>query len=608
MITGASPDKAISAIAKKFNVSKSNAARLIHTEAAYFANAADKAAYAELGVEEFEIVGTLDGKTCKICGGLDGKHLPLPQFEAGVTAPPFHPRCRCTTAPYFEDEAEYDGSRFARGEDGKAYYVPQDMTYKDWKEKFVDGGDKSGLKPIDNDGVVSWVKDIPVVPDPPKKEYLTKKKLQANIADIDKQMKDLEAKTGGDVFNGGTADDMQAYVDLQTQKAEFEEMLQKKLIAEQKKALTKQQMTLQAEFDTLQGEVKTYSGIWKDDVTTADWKSKAASIQAKKDYFQSKIDAGGLTDEEKAKFEQFIKNLDEFDTEGKHYQDVLQQLNKIKNSLTNLNKNATILSADNAFSQARKDAALWAKTPQEADKKLRDVCGEVWRNASSAEKDAIFRYTSNYGVFNRPLSGFEKPWAMSGSGYESQYFKGVNKVWIDYEGAGKQIREMTDIISKSSYDFDAWVQRGVDDSAMESFFNLPFGDLSGMSKAELDGLVGRSNRIWGFVSTADAKGAGFSHKHVIMNIYAPKGTQMMYAEPFSDFGSGAKRSWDGVTGQTSFGGEAEVIIQRGASYTVTKVEKTGGKIYIDLELHTENGYDLIQQDPAEWTGSTKRYK
>jgi SPP1 gp7 family putative phage head morphogenesis protein len=150
MILGKSPDAAIKAISQKFGASKSNAGRLVMTESAYFANAADKAAYAELGVEEFEIVGTLDGTTCEICGGLDGSHLPLSQFEAGVTAPPFHPWCRCTTAPYFEDEAEYDGSRFARGEDGKAYYVPQDMTYKDWKEKFVDGGDKNDLTAIAN--------------------------------------------------------------------------------------------------------------------------------------------------------------------------------------------------------------------------------------------------------------------------------------------------------------------------------------------------------------------------------------------------------------------------------------------------------------------------
>jgi SPP1 gp7 family putative phage head morphogenesis protein len=156
MILGKSPDDAIKAIADKFGASKKNAARLVQTEAAYFMNEAQKAAFEGLDVEEFEVVGTLDGITCHVCGGLDGSHLPMSQFEAGVTAPPYHPNCRCCIAPYFDDN---EGERIARDEDGKRYYISQEMTFKDWKEKFVDGGGKSGLKPIDNGGVVSWVKD-----------------------------------------------------------------------------------------------------------------------------------------------------------------------------------------------------------------------------------------------------------------------------------------------------------------------------------------------------------------------------------------------------------------------------------------------------------------
>ena len=36
----------------------------------------------------------------------------------------------------FEDE-DY-GERAARGADGKTYYVPADMTYKDWEKTFVE--------------------------------------------------------------------------------------------------------------------------------------------------------------------------------------------------------------------------------------------------------------------------------------------------------------------------------------------------------------------------------------------------------------------------------------------------------------------------------------
>lgn len=53
--------------------------------------------------------------------------------------------------PYFRDNFGQIGMRAARGEDGKTYYVPADMTYPEWKESFVNGGDKA--EPILNPDV-----------------------------------------------------------------------------------------------------------------------------------------------------------------------------------------------------------------------------------------------------------------------------------------------------------------------------------------------------------------------------------------------------------------------------------------------------------------------
>jgi|GEM_PF-3668977 len=69
----------------------------------------------------------------------------MSEYEIGVTAPPFHPWCRGCTCPYFHDEFTADGERIARGEDGKQYYIPGDITYQEWEKAFVDG-DKSGLQ------------------------------------------------------------------------------------------------------------------------------------------------------------------------------------------------------------------------------------------------------------------------------------------------------------------------------------------------------------------------------------------------------------------------------------------------------------------------------
>ncbi len=145
IILGRDPQKAIDNISKKMNTSKVNAGRLIMTEEAYFSSAAQKDCFQDLGVEQYEIVATLDSHTSDICQNLDGQVFPMKDFEPGVTAPPFHVYCRSTTVPYFEEDFGQVGKRAARGEDGKTYYVSADMTYKEWKKSFVDGGDKDNI-------------------------------------------------------------------------------------------------------------------------------------------------------------------------------------------------------------------------------------------------------------------------------------------------------------------------------------------------------------------------------------------------------------------------------------------------------------------------------
>ena len=142
-ILGKPPDDAIKAISKKFNTSKNQAGRLVMTEQAYFHSVAQQEAFKELDVEEFEVVATLDNLTSEICQEMDGKHFPMKDYEPGVTASPFHPWCRSTTVPYFDDEWGRSGDRAARGEDGKTYYVPSDMTYPEWKQAMVDGDMKN---------------------------------------------------------------------------------------------------------------------------------------------------------------------------------------------------------------------------------------------------------------------------------------------------------------------------------------------------------------------------------------------------------------------------------------------------------------------------------
>lgn len=146
LLTGADPQKAIDSLAKKMGTSKSNAGRLVMTEQAYFSSAAQKDCFNDLDVEEYEIVATLDSHTSDICRSLDGKVFKMSDYKPGVTAPPFHVYCRSTTAPHFKENFDA-GERAARGADGKTYYVPDDVTYSEWKRAFVDG-DKSGFAEV----------------------------------------------------------------------------------------------------------------------------------------------------------------------------------------------------------------------------------------------------------------------------------------------------------------------------------------------------------------------------------------------------------------------------------------------------------------------------
>ena len=59
---------------------------------------------------------------------------------------------------------------------------------------------------------------------------------------------------------------------------------------------------------------------------------------------------------------------------------------------------------------------------------------------------------------------------------------------------------------------------------------------------------------------------------------------MLYAEPFSAYGKGAGKDWDGESSQATFVHELETIIQRGTKFRITKVEKSSKGIFLDMEV------------------------
>lgn len=215
IILGKDPQKAIDEIARKMNTSKTNAGRLVMTEEAFFSSAAQKDCFTELDVEQFEIVATLDSHTSDICRGMDGKHFPMSEWKVGVTAPPFHVHCRSTTVPYFDDEFDAVGERAARDEEtGKTYFVPGNMTYKEWEKSFVNGGDKSDLQPVNSDDTIKEkepseaFQQIQKACEADKVEYRPVQKLSQPLSSD----KIIERLAGGDMTKGSCSSLAFAYI------------------------------------------------------------------------------------------------------------------------------------------------------------------------------------------------------------------------------------------------------------------------------------------------------------------------------------------------------------------------------------------------------------
>lgn len=224
------------------------------------------------------------------------------------------------------------------------------------------------------------------------------------------------------------------------------------------------------------------------------------------------------------------------------------------------------------FSQSRKDAAVWDKgNGAKADKTLIDTASKQWIAATEKEKDFTYEYTHHYCDVNEPLQGRK---------YDNYQTK---------ERFIEKVNNITSYIEKNELPTDMWFTRGDDGmKVIESRIKFAGGSMPN----NLQDLVGMEMQEGGFMSTGSRKGKGFNTRSVIMNIYAPKGTKAAYVEPFSAFGCGDKRSWDGVSRFSTYSSEHETLFQRGTRMRITKVYEEDGKTYIDCEVIGQEIRDL----------------
>ena len=277
-----------------------------------------------------------------------------------------------------------------------------------------------------------------------------------------------------------------------------------------------------------------------------------------------------------------LKKIEQYEEAGKKYAKIQKQLETVEKKLADLRVPEIDMSSTGAYSQARKNAALWARTNAEYQKNdviFDKLAKEVHSKKSAFEHQGYYHYTWGSGPFNQPLAGFRGSWSPSA-------FVGPGKLDIDVGGYGSRIRGLTSLCEKSKYDFDFWCQSGQSQATLEGFLKIPYGSLRNMTDAQLQQFMGTQKEIPQFISGAINKGGGsYTPGDMLFNIYCPKGSEALYVRSDGHFGKS----------------EHEIILQRGGTYKITRIywgQDTvhgGRKLIVDLELRVERGYNKFQQ-------------
>ena len=275
--------------------------------------------------------------------------------------------------------------------------------------------------------------------------------------------------------------------------------------------------------------------------------------------------------------------MDEFEQLGQEYENLKEQLynehlddlenieteiSNLQTELSNYEPQSDVIKLtksyidkfvdkNSAYSVARKNNALWFKSMESAYSHFSVMAKQHWGTMNSNEREAIEEYTgSGYSRFNKPLRKITHAY----DGYSMSVFgtfsNGVN--------------QLTNAIDKCTWDNDIWLNRFIKNNT--KMFMLPGAktarSLESMTDSELQSLVGTAFTDNGFMSCGSAKGTGYKTGSIIFNIYCPKGTHMAYVAPYSSASQY----------------ENEMIIQRGYEYRITKVEKSGSKYFLDMEV------------------------
>ncbi|MEG1993381.1 MAG: ADP-ribosyltransferase, partial [Oscillospiraceae bacterium] len=196
----------------------------------------------------------------------------------------------------------------------------------------------------------------------------------------------------------------------------------------------------------------------------------------------------------------------------------------------------------------------------EIDTYMRPHTEEWWKGLSLAERNVVTKHTQTYHYLNEPLRVLP---------YYGSLTPSAEHI--------KDLPILEKALSKSKMSKDMVVRRGLDNYQIKELgYNLK------------DIKTGDVFVDKGFLSSSLEKSTGF-HREYELIIIVPKGSQGIFAEPFSHYTDNAKFNynnnhknatlWDGKSKETIHS-EFEWIGQRGSQFEVIK--RAGKTIYVKL--------------------------
>lgn len=95
----------------EFQVPKYKAMRHIRTRVSFLINESNKETNEVAGFKKYEYYALMDGRTCEICRGLDGRVFRYDEAITGSNFPPMHPNCYCEHFALFDEETKFPRMR-----------------------------------------------------------------------------------------------------------------------------------------------------------------------------------------------------------------------------------------------------------------------------------------------------------------------------------------------------------------------------------------------------------------------------------------------------------------------------------------------------------------